>query len=139
MKNKLTVLFAFLAVIVSSLACSFGAGEPTLENARMAKDQDGNQPSSVFSTTDTVYVVTDLSNGVIGNVVTSKWYAIDVENTEPNLMFDEADINIEQDRFNGTVYFYYPPPVDGAWPRGSYQVEVYFNNALISTVDFTVE
>ena len=137
MKNKLIVLFAVLALITSSRACSFG--EPTLDNVRMAKDQDGEQPSSVFSTTDTVYVVTDLSNGVIGNVVTSKWIAVDVENTEPNLVFDEADINIEEDGFNGTVYFYYPPPVDGAWPTGSYQVEVYFNDVLINTVDFTVE
>ena len=137
MKNKLIVLLAVLAVVASSLACSFG--DPTLGNVRMAKDQDGNQPSSVFSTTDTVYVVSDLSNGVIGNVVTSKWYAIDVENTEPNLLFDEADINIEEDGFNGTVYFYYPPPVDGAWPKGTYQVEIYFNNVLISTVDFRVE
>lgn len=137
MKNKLIVLFAVLALVASSLACSFG--EPTLDNVRMAKDQDGEQPSSVFSVTDTVYVVTDLSNGVIGNVVTSKWIAVDVENTEPNLVFDEADINIEEDGFNGTVYFYYPPPVDGAWPLGSYQVEVYFNDVLISTVDFTVE
>ncbi|NWG34085.1 MAG: hypothetical protein HXY42_06550 [Chloroflexi bacterium] len=137
MKNKLVVLFAVLALVAASLACSFG--EPTLDNVRTAKDQDGNQPSSVFSTTDTIYVVSDLSNGVAGNVITSKWYAVDVENTEPNLMFDEADITIDEDGFNGNVYFYYPPPVDGAWPLGSYRVEIYFNDALISAVDFTVQ
>lgn len=136
MKNKLVVLFAVLALVASSLACSFG--DPTLDNVRTAKDQDGEQPSSVFSASDTVYVVTDLSNGAIGNVVTSKWYAVNVEGIEANLMFDEADINIEEDGFNGTVYFYYPPP-DGGWPAGSYRVEVYFNDALVSTVDFTVQ
>lgn len=138
MKNKLIVLFAVMTLIASTLACSFG-GDPTLDNVRTAKDQDGNQPATVFSTTDTVYVVSDLSNGVKGNVINSKWYAVEVENTEPNLLFDEADINIEQDSFNGNVYFYYPPPVDGAWPKGLYKVEVYFNDALISTVEFTVE
>ncbi|HSO13629.1 MAG TPA: hypothetical protein VLT51_14725 [Anaerolineales bacterium] len=137
MKNKLIVLFAVMTLIASTLACSFG--DPTLDNVRTAKDQDGNQPATVFSTTDTVYVVSDLSNGVKGNVINSKWYAVEVENTEPNLLFDEADINIEQDSFNGNVYFYYPPPVDGAWPKGLYKVEVYFNDALISTVEFTVE
>lgn len=136
MKNKLVVLFAVLALVASSLACSFG--DPALDNVRTAKDQDGNQPSSVFSAGDTIYVVTDLSNGVIGNVVTSKWYAVNVEGVDANLMFDEADINIEEDGFNGTVYFYYPPQ-DGGWPAGSYKVEVYFNDALVSTVDFTVE
>jgi hypothetical protein len=137
MRNKLVVLFAVLALVASSLACSFG--DPTLDNVRTAKDQDGNQPSSVFSASDTIYVVTDLSNGVVGNVVNSKWYAVNVEGLEANLMFDEADINIEEDGFNGTVYFYYPPPDDGGWPVGSYRVEVYFNNVLVDTVEFTVE
>lgn len=136
MKNRLIVLFAVLALVASSLACSFG--DPGLDNVRTAKDQDGNQPSSVFSASETIYVVTDLSNGAVGNVVTSKWYAVNVEGLEANLMFDEADINIEEDGFNGTVYFYYPPP-DGGWPAGSYKVEVYFNDTLVSTVDFTVE
>ena len=137
MKNKLAILFAVMALIASTLACSFG--DPTLDNLRTAKDQDGNQPATVFSTSDTVYVVSDLSNGVVGNVITSKWYAIDVANTEPNLMFDEADITIDEDGFNGNVYFYYPPPVDGAWPTGLYKVEIYFNDVLIGTSEFTVE
>jgi hypothetical protein len=136
MKNKLIVLFAVLALVASSLACSFG--DPALDNVRTAKDQDGAQPSSVFAASDTIYVVTDLSNGVIGNVITSKWYATNVEGIEANLMFDEADINIEEDGFNGTVYFYYPP-ADGGWPVGLYKVEVYFNDVLVDTVEFTVE
>lgn len=137
MKNRLIVLFAVLVLVASSLACSFG--DPALDNVRTALDEDGNQPSTVFNASDTIYVVSDLSNGVIGNVVTSKWYAIDVEGIEANFLFDEADINIEEDNFNGTVYFYYPPPDDGGWPVGSYKVEVYFNDALVSTVEFTVE
>ncbi len=137
MKNKLAILFAVMALITSSLACSFG--DPTLDNVRTAKDQDGNQPATVFSTSDTVYVLSELSNGVVGNVIKSKWYAVDVENTEPNLMFDEADITIDEDGFNGNVYFYYPPPVDGAWPTGLYKVEIYFNDVLIGTSEFTVE
>jgi hypothetical protein len=137
MRNKLIVLFAVMALIASSLACSFG--DPALDNVRTAKDEDGNQLTSVFSTTDTVYVLSDLSNGVVGNVVSSKWYAVDVADTEPNLMFDEADINIDEDGFNGNVFFYYPPPVEGAWPTGLYKVEIYFNDVLVSTVEFTVQ
>jgi len=141
MKNRLVVLLAVMALVLSSLACSLVStfGEPRLENVRMAKDQDGNELTSVFSQTDTIYVVSDMSYGVAGNVVVSKWYAVNVENTEPNLMFDEADINIDRDKFNGTVYFYYPPPLDGLWPKGTYKVEIYFNDVLIDTADFSVE
>ncbi|MBI4761147.1 MAG: hypothetical protein ACOYYF_05015 [Chloroflexota bacterium] len=136
MKNKLTVLLAVLALVAASLACSFG--DPSLDNVRTAKDQDGNQPATVFSPSDTVYVVSDLSNGKAGNVVTSKWYAVSVEGIEANLKFDEADITIEDETFNGNVYFYYPPP-EGGWPLGSYKVEIYFNDTLVSTVEFSVQ
>lgn len=136
MKNKLTVLLAVLALVAASLACSFG--DPSLDNVRTAKDQDGNQPATVFSPSDTVYVVSDLSNGKAGNVITSKWYAVSVEGIEANLKFDEADITIEDETFNGNVYFYYPPP-EGGWPLGSYKVEIYFNDTLVSTVEFSVQ
>lgn len=136
MKNKLIVLLAVLALVASSLACSFG--DPTLDNVRTAKDQDGAQPATVFSPSDTVYVVSDLSNGKAGNVVTSKWYAVSVEGIEANFMFDEADITIEDETFNGNVYFYYPPP-EGGWPLGSYKVEIYFNDTLVSAVEFSVQ
>ncbi len=136
--NKVSILLAVVALIISSLACAFGAGEPTLSNVRTAKDQDGTQPSTVFATTDTVYVVSDLSDGVIGNVVSSKWYAVEVADTEPNLLLDEADISIDEDK-SYSLYFYFPPPLDGQWPVGSYKVEIYFNGVLNTTVPFTVQ
>ena len=137
MKNKFSILLAVIALITASLACA--VGEPSLSNVRTAKDQDGNQPSSLFSATDTVYVVSDLSNGTTGNIVSSKWYAVDVADTEPNLLLDEAEIPIEEDYFSGTIYFYFPPPVDGQWPAGLYKVDVYFNGTLNSTVEFSVQ
>ncbi len=136
MNRKLSMLLAVLALVVSSLACA--AGEPTLSNVRTARDQDGTDQTSVFSTTDTVYVVSDLSNGVVGNVVSSKWYAVDVADTEPNLLLDEVSINIDEAK-DYSLYFYFPPPVDGQWPVGSYKVEVYFNGVLNSTVAYTVQ
>jgi len=136
MNKKFSILLAALALIVSILACA--VGEPSLSNVRTAKDQDGNQTASVFATTDTVYVVSDLSNGVQGNVVSSKWYAVEVADTEPNLLLDEAEIRIEENKSN-SLYFFFPPPLDGQWPVGRYKVEVYFNGALNSTVEFTVQ
>lgn len=135
--KKLSIVLAVIALIISTLACA--AGEPTLSNVRTAKDQDGTQPASIFSVNETVYVVSDLSSGVKGNLVTSKWIAVDVVDTEPNLLIDTAEIPIEDETFDGTIYFYFEPPLDGEWPLGSYKVEIYFNGTLNSTVNFTVE
>lgn len=135
--KKLSILLAISALIISTLACALG-GDPTLSNVRTAKDEDGAQLSSVFSSTETIYVVSDLANGVKGNVITSKWYAVNVADTEPNFLIDEVEIPIDDETFSGTIYFYFEPP-DGGWPVGTYKVEVFFNGALTSTVEFTTQ
>ena len=85
-----------------------------------------------------MYVVSDLSNGAAGNIITSKWFAENVDGVDPNFLIDEADINVTEESFNGTIYFYFEPPTDG-WPTGTYRVEVYFNGALTGTVNFSVQ
>ena len=71
MKNKFVVLLAVLALVVSSLACAFGNTELGLTNLRMAFDEDGNNPTTTFSTTDVFYAVADLANAPQGTQVTA--------------------------------------------------------------------
>jgi hypothetical protein len=134
--KKLSVLLAAIVLIAAQLACALG--EPTFSNVRTAKDSDGAQPSTTFGTFDTVYVVGDLANGVAGNNITSRWYAENVPGVDPNFFIDESTIDVSDETFNGTIYFYFEPPTDG-WPAGTYKVEVYFNGTLNSTVNFTIQ
>lgn len=134
--NKISIFLAVAVLIISSLACALGA--PALSNVRVARDQDGTQLSTVFGTTDTIYVVSDLANGVAGNVVTSKWTVVSVEGYDPGFVIDEVDLTLDQDQLSYTVYFYFEPP-EGGWPLGTYQAEVFFNGASVSTVQFTVQ
>ena len=136
--NKLSILLAVIALIISTLACAVGGGEPALDNVRTAKDEDGAQPATVFGSTETVYAVSDLSNGVKGNVILSRWYAVSVPDVEPNFLIDEVDITIEEDSFSGTIFFSFEPP-EGGWPAGTYKVEVLFNDVLITTSEFSVQ
>lgn len=134
--NKISILLAVAALIASTLACAFG--EPSLSNVRVAKDQDGVEVSNTFGTTDTVYVVSDIANGVAGNVVSSKWTVVSVEGFEPGFLIDEVDLTLDEDQLAYTVYFYFEPP-EGGWPIGTYQVEVFFNGASTSTVQFSIQ
>ncbi len=136
--KKFSIFLAAVMLIAAQLACA--AGEPSLSNTRTSFDQDGLQTSSTFGAFDTVYVVSDLANGAAGNVVTSRWTAVNAEGLEPNFFLDEADITVsEADApFNGTIYFFFPAP-DGGWPAGTYQVEIFFNGALSATVNFTIQ
>ena len=133
--KKLSILLATIVLIAAQLACA--VGEPTLSNVRVASDEQGNQPNTIFGSTDTVYVVGDLANAVEGNQITSRWYAEDVPGVDPNFFIDESAIDVGVDPID-YVYFYFPAPADG-WPAGTYKVEVYFNGVLNSTVNFTVQ
>lgn len=136
--KKFSILLAALMLILVQLACA--AGEPTLSNIRTATDENGENTTSTFGAFDTVYVVSDLANGAAGNIVTSRWYAENVDGLDPNFFLDEADVTVtEADApFNGPVFFYFEPPTDG-WPAGTYKVEIYFNGALSGSVNFTVQ
>ncbi len=138
MRNKLFVLLAVLALTASTLACAFGGGEPSLNNIRTAYDSDGANVSSTFGPSDTVYVVTDLSNGVKGNVVSSDWYVENAEGVDPNFLMDSVQYDVVDDTFTGTVHFYFEAP-DGGWPAGTYRVEVFFNGQPAETVRFTIQ
>ncbi len=134
--KKVSILLAVIVLVLAQLACA--VGEPTLSNVRTARDSDGAQPSTTFGVFDTVYVVSDLANGVAGNIITSRWFAENVEGVDPNFLIDEADINVTEETFNGTIYFYFEPPADG-WPTGTYRVEIYFNGALTGTAQFSIQ
>ena len=133
--KKLSILLAAIVLIAAQLACA--AGEPSFGNVRTAKDQDGAQPSTTFSSFDTVYVVGDLSNGVIGNNVTARLYVDNVEGYDPNFFVGEAAIDVDQDNID-LIYFYFEPPTDG-WPAGTYKVEVYFNGTLNTTLNYSIQ
>ncbi|MCC7118214.1 MAG: hypothetical protein IT310_06785 [Anaerolineales bacterium] len=134
--KKLPVLLAVLALIFSTLACA--AGEPSLGNVRTALDGDGTKLTSVFAPTDTIYVVGDVSNGVKGNVVSSKWMVESVEGYESGYEMDSADLTLDADYTSYTVQFFFPAPT-GGWPTGTYKVELYFNGVLNTTVTYSVQ
>ncbi len=135
MKSKFSILLAVLALIASTLACSLT--DTTLDNLRTAKDKGGAEAVTVFGKDDTVYVVGDLSNGVKGNVITSKWYVDKAEGYDSGYLIDSSDLNIDTDG-SYSINFYMDKPTDG-WPVGSYKVDVLFNGVIKSTLNFTVE
>ena len=132
--KKLPILPAVIALIISTLTCTL-LGEPTLNNVHTAKDINGKQASASFSTTDTIYVVGDLSNGVKGNVVSSKWIVSNVEGYKTGYVLAKEDFALDQDVFSYSVNFYIEPPT----PAGAYKIEIYFNGVLSATIEFTVQ
>ena len=137
MKNKFVVLFAVLSLMISSLACAALSTELGLTNLRMALDQDGNNPTTIFAPSDLFYAVADLANAPQGTKVEAKWTAINAADTEPNLEFQTQTLDITEESYSGTIYFQLSN--DQGWPAGQYKVDLYLNGTLAQTAEFSVQ
>lgn len=137
MKKIVPIVLAVLALVFSSLACEALSTEMSVENLRMAYDQDGKQVTSTFSDTDIFYAVADLNNATQGMVVKAKWVAVDVADTEAGLEFQEQTIDITEESFSGTIYFQLSN--DDGWPAGLYRVDIYLNDTLGQSLEFNVQ
>lgn len=141
MKKKYPVFLAILALLIVTLACNLATGgsqEVSLENLRMAYDEDGNNPTTVFAPSDIFYVVGDLSNAPAGTVVDAKWLAAQIEGYNPDELIYEQSINdFTEESFTGTIYFQLSN--DSGWPAGEYKVDVYLDGSLVGSVPFSVQ
>ena len=134
--KKLSVLFAVIALIISTLACSFGGGEPALTNPRMSTNSDGTDTTTVYSSGDAFYAVADLSNVETGSVVDAKWYLVSAADYEAGEI-ESSSVTIE----DKSLYNYVSFELTSAqgWPAGEYKVELYLNGALAHTINFSVQ
>ncbi|HUE98466.1 MAG TPA: hypothetical protein VMN99_04375 [Anaerolineales bacterium] len=137
MRNKYVILFAVLSLVVSSLACAVGNTELGLSDLRMAFDEDGENVTTTFSSTDVFYAVADLANAPQGTQVEARWTAVNAADTEPNLEFQTQTLDITEETFTGTIYFQLSN--DDGWPAGQYKVDLYMNGTLAQTAEFSVQ
>ena len=140
MRKNLPVLFALIVLLMTTLACSLvtgGAASVSLENLRMAFDEDANNPTEVFAPSDIFYVVGDLNNAPAGTVVEAEWLAVQIEGYETDeLIYEQAISDFTEESFTGTIFFELSN--DSGWPLGEYKVDVYLDGTFVDSVPFSV-
>jgi hypothetical protein len=140
MNKKFSVVLVLLALLISTVACSLFTGglrELSLENLRMAYDQDGRNLTTAFSSSDIFYVVGDLNNAPAGTIVEAKWIAVQIEDYDSGELIYEQSINdFTDESFTGTIYFQLSN--DSGWPSGAYKVDVYLDGSFVQSVPFSV-
>ena len=132
MKSKMTIVFAVLALMIAALACGAPAG---VSNIYMANDKDGNNKTTTFAPTDTVYVFFDVNQIEAGTKFQIRWYVLDVEGQDPNEPIAVTDYNYEND---STILAHIESTGDGL-PVGSYKVEIYMNDNKVGEQSFSVQ
>lgn len=133
MKKNWMIGVVLAVLVLASLACNFSASTAKLENARLARDSEGVDETMVFAGEDTFYCIVDLANAPDDTVVKAVWTAVEVADNDPNILLDEASIT----QGDGTLTF--DLTNSNPWPVGKYKVELYLNDKLDQTLEFSVQ
>jgi hypothetical protein len=140
MNKNSRVILALLILLISIMACSLFTDAPremSLENLRMAFDEDGNSPTTVFSSSDIFYAVGDLENAPAGTMVEARWLAVQIEGYDSGeLIYEQAINDFTEESFSGTIYFQLSN--DNGWPVGEYKVDIYMDGNFIQSIPFSV-
>ena len=136
--NKTAPIFlAMLALLFSSFACAAFGTKASLENLRMAHDENGDQVTESFASTDVFYAVTDLNDAPPGTVVRAVWTAVDASDVDAGFEVQEHTLKITDEPASGAIYFQLSN--DDAWPAGLYRVDIYLDDTLAQSLEFNVE
>ena len=137
MRKIVPMILALTALVVASLACGLFSPEMSLTKLRLAFDEDGNSPTTVYAPSDVFYAVGELQNAPAGTVVKAVWRAAQIEGYEPDEIIYEQEINdFTGESFDGTIYFQLSN--DSGWAVGVYKVDILLNGTLIASLPFSV-
>ncbi len=132
-RSRWKIMLVLSVLALAMLACEFSASTANIQNARMAFDEEGTQPTTTFGPGDVFYCNVDLQNAPDDTVIKAVWTAVDVEGEEPNTLIDESELTTG----SGMVNFQLTN--SNAWPVGKYKVDLYLNDELKKTVEFQVQ
>jgi len=129
------IWLAIVLMMLTMPACSFSASTANINDAKMARDPEGNDPTKVFSPDETFYCVADLSNAPDDTKVKAVWTAIDVEGAKPDTKIKETSAT------GGSGQLQFSLTNDGSWPVGEYKVDLFLNDQEkpARTLEFKVQ
>jgi hypothetical protein len=137
MKSRsLPLLLSAFALVFAAMACAGIESTPTVSNIRMTTDDTGETSTSTYAPADDFFVFADLAGIAVGSLIQSRWYAVDIQDMEPNSEINTSDYTYETGI--GYVYFQLSTSDGGDWPPGSYRVELYLDGTKVGEQGFSV-
>lgn len=134
MVYKFFQLFVLAAIMAASLACNaLNLGPVGVKDAKLARDPEGSQPTTLFAQDDTFYFLAELVNAPPTTRVKASWTALEVDGMQLNLPVDEAEIT------SGSGLLQFKLANNELWPAGRYKIDLYLNDQLARSLEFQVE
>jgi hypothetical protein len=133
-KRKLKIMFVFLVLMLSMLACEASFSTAKISEAYLTYNSDGSGRTSIFTNDQTFYCVVKVENAPEDTTLKAVWTALDVEGIEPNFLISEFELTTESES-----EFTFNLENDQLWPAGTYKVDIYLDGTLEETLEFSVE
>jgi hypothetical protein len=136
--------FVSLVVLVAVVAagCNFSVSTANITGATLSKDVSGDNFDPVNPTTTfpidqpVIHLVARVANAPSDTKVKAVWTAVDVGDAAPaNTKVGEVEVKLDA---SGAAHFTLSLPSSGVWPVGKYKVDVYLDDKLDRTLDYTV-
>jgi hypothetical protein len=123
------------ALLGGTLACGgeVNVSSAAVADAYMSTDEDGASRTTVYAQDATFYAQVDLQNAPDDTALKAVWTAVDVQDTEAGLVINETETT------TGSDLIHFSLGNDSLWPTGTYKVDIYLNNELVNTLDFSVQ
>lgn len=131
-KHRIKLSFFLAALLLASLACEFSGSTANIKDAWLAHDPDGVEPTIIFMQDETLYCVVDLANAPDETNVKIIWTALEAEGIAPDTVLSEN----EYSGASSTITFRLNH--SQLWAVGKYKADLYLDNQLDRTLEFTV-
>lgn len=122
-------------LLVTTLLFQVEGGSPNAEMLRMAKDQDGNEPTNVFSPSNSFFLLANIVGSPDeGTDIKVVWSSVQVsEGKAENNLIETYEGTTEDGPFWASL-----TSNTGEWSIGRYQAELYLANEIVGALSFDV-
>jgi hypothetical protein len=130
-KRLIMIGIAIGMLVLSSLACEVSASTASISSATLTADSAGGAETTQFTPDQPFYLIVGLSNAPDSTKVKAVWYAVDEAGVATQFVDKEVEGSGSPITFSATNA--------NPWPTGNYKVELYLNDKLERTLEFTVQ
>jgi hypothetical protein len=133
MKINRNLILSFIGtLLLLTAACSFSASTANVKEAFTAREVNGVPEATTSFTPDEVfYCLVTVANAPDDTVTKAIWYAENADGVDPNTV-------LQQTEYTGGGEITFNISNNQAWPSGAYKVEIYLDDELKQTLNFSV-
>jgi outer membrane usher protein FimD/PapC len=130
-KRNWMVLLGLAVLVLASVACEFNATTANIKDAYLVTDEASGQKTTSYTQDQPFVLVVEQANAPDDTKVKAVWYSLDAAGAATQF--------VEKEMVTGGTPVTFSATNNGPWPVGNYKVELYLNDKLNKTVEFSVQ